>query len=90
MQEGVCRESEQVGPGGRHVLAEITWADVVSCAGGFVDELAVDQVHLPEDGLGSAGSALTLVGLWARARTSFSRDSRPRKREVTRRCCNRT
>ena len=44
---------EQVDAGGRHVLAELAGRDLVALDGELVEELALDEVHLPH---GSARS----------------------------------
>ncbi len=40
--------AEEVDAAGGHVLAEVTRGDVVPVPGEVVEELRVEQVHLPE------------------------------------------
>ena len=48
VEQGAGRQREEVDSAGGHVLAEVTRGDVVPVPGEVVEELRVEQVHLPE------------------------------------------
>ena len=48
VEQGACRQREEVDAAGGDVLAEVTRGYAVPVPGQVVEELRVEQVHLPE------------------------------------------
>lgn len=62
VQQGVCREREQVDASRRHILAQLPCRDLISRCRHFIKKLGMDQVHLPQIRLcwipGNSGAVL--------------------------------